>query len=90
MSEVELRYVAHVTALTGCLRECRLVAAGTIRTLIDELEVCYPGFYALFVDAATGQLALNSMIYYGGRSQIPVSVIDLDQPIQEGATITFW
>jgi hypothetical protein len=90
VKEIELRYVAHVTILTGCLLEHRPTAAGSLRALIGELEARYPGFYTLFVDAATGQLALNSMIYYGDRGQIPISVIDLDQPIQEGATVTFW
>ena len=90
MKQLELRYVAHVTVLTRQLVESRPTAAASLRELVAELDERYPGFDALFVDPETGKLKLNTMIYYGAPGQVPVTVIDLDQPIDDGATVTFW
>lgn len=90
MNEIELRYVAHVTALTGNLLERRQTTACSIRELVAELDTTHPGFHELFVNAETGALQLNSMIYYSDPGAVPVSVVDIDHPIRDGSTITFW
>lgn len=87
---LELRYVAHVTALTGVLLEHHQTAASSLRQLVEELDGKYPGFRVLFVNADRGTLNLNAMIYYSDPGEVPISVIDLDQPIQDGGTVTFW
>ena len=90
MKELELRYVAHVTTLTNRLQEGHRTKASTIRELVAELDGEYPGFLEMFVDPGPGTLNLNAMIYYGAPGEIPISVIDLDQPIGDGGTVTFW
>lgn len=90
MKALELRYVAHVTTLTRCLVEQYRTEVGSLRELVDELDGRYRGFEALFVSPQTGQLTLNTMIYYSDLGEIPISAIDLDQPIRDGGTITFW
>jgi len=90
MIEMELRYVAHVTTLTGKVRERYSTLAGTLRGLVNELEVKYYGFRQLFIDGETGGLKLNAMIYYRDEGQTPESIIDLDHPVKDGATVTFW
>jgi len=87
---LELRYVAHVTALTHCLVESHQTTASSIRELVDELEGRYPGFHEMFVNPKTETLNLNAMIYYGAPGEVPVSVIDLGHPIGDGGTVTFW
>jgi hypothetical protein len=90
VKQIELRYVAHVTALTGNLLERRQTIASSIRELVEELDATYPGFHDLFVNAATGALQFNAMIYYSDPGAVPVSVIDVDLPIRDGGIITFW
>ena len=90
MKQLELRYVAHVTTLTNCLLESCQTAAPSLRGLLAELDGTYPGFREMFVDPETGTLCLNAMIYYGAPGQVPISVIDLDQGIEDGGTVTFW
>jgi hypothetical protein len=90
MKQLELRYVAHVTTITGLLQESRQTEAATIRELVDELDIAYGGFRGLLVNPQTGQLNLNTMIYYSDPGQVPVSIIDLDHPIKDGGTATFW
>ena len=90
MKNLELRYVAHVTTLTNQLLEGHQTEATSIRELVAELDGAYPGFQEMFVRPETGTLSLNAMIYYGAPGEIPISVIDLDQPVADGATITFW
>ena len=90
MIEVELRYVAHITTLTGLTKERRLTGAGTLRALIDELEARFAGFRQTFVDRLSGGLNLNAMIYYCDVGQTPLAVIDLDRPLRDGAVVTFW
>jgi hypothetical protein len=88
--ELELRYVAHVTTLTSTLVESHQTTASSIRELVAELDTRYDGFQALFVDSEGESLKLNAMIYYSDAGEIPVSVINLDHPIRDGATVTFW
>ena len=90
MKQLDLRYVAHVTTLSHVLREVYGTAAVTVRQLVAELDTRYPGFQALFVNHETGKLNLNAMIYYSDPGEIPISVIDIDHPISDGGTVTFW
>jgi molybdopterin converting factor small subunit len=90
MIEMELRYVAHITNLTNRVKERYAAQCGTLRGLIDELEVKYGGFRQVFVDNETGGLNLNAMIYYSDEGQTPETIIDLDHPIKDGAKVIFW
>lgn len=90
MAQLELRYVAHVTTLTGRLLERQRTTASSIRDLVKELDTKYHGFVELFVNPESGTLNLNAMIYYSDPGEIPVSVIDLDHSIRDGGTVTFW
>jgi molybdopterin converting factor small subunit len=90
MIELELRYVAHITTLTGLTKERCRTDAGTLRALIDELETRYAGFYRAFVNSETGGLNLNAMIYYCDAGQTPLAVVDLDHPLKDGGVVTFW
>jgi hypothetical protein len=90
MKQLELRYVAHVTVLTDCLREIHQTTAPSVRALVDELDSKYPGFREMFVNPKTETLNLNSMIYYAAPGEVPLSVIDLSHPIDDGGTVTFW
>jgi molybdopterin converting factor small subunit len=88
--QLDLRYIAHVTMVTGTLEENYQTDASTIRELLDRLDARYSGFRALFVNPETGQMNLNAMIYYSDVGEVPVSVIDLDHAINDGGTVTFW
>ncbi len=88
--QLDLRYIAHVTTITGILEESYQTCVATIRELLDELDAKYGGFRALFVNPQTGQMSLNAMIYYSDAGEVPVSVIDLDHAINDGGTVTFW
>jgi hypothetical protein len=90
MTELELRYVAHITTLTNKVKESYAPSSRTLRGLVDELDVKYKGFRQVFVDSGTGGLKLNAMIYYSDPGQTPVSIIDLDHPIKDGAKVIFW
>lgn len=90
LRSLELRYVAHVTTLTNCLLESHQTTASSIRELVAELDGAHPGFREMFVNPRTETLNLNAMIYYGAPGEVPVSVIDLDHPIGDGGTVTFW
>jgi hypothetical protein len=90
VKRLELRYVAHVTALTHCLLESHQTTVSSIREWVGELEGRYQGFREMFVNPRTETLNLNAMIYYGAPGEVPVSVIDLDHPIGDGGTVTFW
>ncbi|MGQ9456690.1 MAG: MoaD/ThiS family protein [Anaerolineae bacterium] len=90
MKEVELRYVAHITDITGVPKERYRTGAATLRDLVEELEARYGGFREAFVDPATGRLRWNAMIYYRSPGEVPVAVVDLDQPLGDGAAVTFW
>jgi len=85
-----LLYVAHLTMLTGCLKEKFSTAADTLRQLVQELDDRYPGFAGMVIDSQGGGLRLNAAIYYNNPGQVPVSVINLDQPVQDRAKVTFW
>jgi molybdopterin converting factor small subunit len=90
MKEIELRYVAHLTALTNETKEQFNSEVDTIRELISQLNEKYPGFEEIFVQPLTGRINFNAMIYYSERGDVPVSVIDLNHPIEDRSTITFW
>jgi hypothetical protein len=90
VKKLELRYVAHVTALTHRLLEDYQTMASSIRELVAELDDTYPGFQEMFVNSKTETMNLNAMIYYGAPDKTPISVIDLDHPLGDGGTVTFW
>ena len=60
------------------------------RELLEELNERYGGFQDLFINRESGRLNLNTMIYYGEEGKIPLAVIDLDQPVEDGAKVMFW
>lgn len=90
MSKLELRYVAHISAITGKLVEEYETQAKTLRELIRELDRHYKGFGKTIEDPNTGRLSLKAMIYYGDRDKPHISITDLDAPVQDGGTVTFW
>jgi hypothetical protein len=90
MKQLELRYVAAVYPITSTLSEHYDTSAGTMRDLIGELDERYGGFREMFLEPETGNLTLNTMIYYGERGSVPRGVLDADLPVADGATITFW
>jgi hypothetical protein len=90
MKKLQIRYVACVLPITGIMEEECNSDAGTMRELLEELEVRYGGFCDLFINRESGRLNLNTMIYYGEDGKAPVAVIDLEQPIKDGASVMFW
>ncbi|MBN1944727.1 MAG: MoaD/ThiS family protein [Bradymonadales bacterium] len=90
MKKLFLRYVAAAYPITNQLMEECETDATTLRELIEELDGRYGGFCEMFVDAGSGKLTLNTMIYYGEEGKVPVAVLDIDQRISDGARITFW
>ena len=90
MKELHLRYAGTVLPVTVVLDEHYKTQAKTLRGLLTELDGTYGGFLEIFVNRQTGQLNFNAMIYYGGPGRVPVAVIDLDQPVEDHAKITFW
>lgn len=90
MKNLELRYVGHISMMTGCLKEACQTETATIRELLAELTVKYAEFQRVFVNPSTSKMNFNVMIYYAGEGKAPVSVIDVDHPIENGAKITFW
>jgi hypothetical protein len=90
IKELSLRYAGPVVPVTGILGERYETEGTTLRDLLNELDRKYGGFDEIFVNRKTGKLNLNVMIYYGGPGNVPVAVIDLDQPIEDHAKITFW
>lgn len=90
MKSVELRYVAAVYPITSKLSERYNTSVETLRELIVELDDIYGGFVEMFLEPQSGKLTLNTMIYYGEKDAVPRGVLDADQPIVDGATITFW
>jgi hypothetical protein len=91
MLKLELRYVAHISMLTGnILKETWQANATTIRELIGELDVHYGGFNKMFIDQGTDKLCLNATIYYNMEGQAPSSILDLDYKLSNNAIVTFW
>ncbi len=90
MKTLDIRYVAAVYPITSRTSEMFTTDASTIRELIDDLDNRYGGFNEMFIDTSTGKLTLNTMIYYGAPGKVPVGVLNIDQPITDGAKITFW
>jgi len=88
--QLDLRYIAHVTMVTGTLEESYQTDVSTVRELLDGLDARYSGFRDIFVNPETGQMNLNAMIYYSDVGEVPVSIIDLDHAINDGGTVTFW
>jgi hypothetical protein len=90
MKNLELRYVAHITTLTNTVKEWHQTDSTNLRELIGELDDQYSGFEQVFINPESGNLQMNSMIYYSNQGQPPVAVVELDHPIQDKAIVTFW
>jgi molybdopterin converting factor small subunit len=88
--QIECRYVAHISMATRKMKEQVVTSAESMAELIDQLDERYHGFAELLRDSKTGKLRLQAMIYYSDKGEIPVTVIDLDLPIKDGGTVTFW
>ena len=87
---LNLRYVGHISAATGLLKEAYQTNAPTLVELIEELEKRHPGFKGIFVNSETGRMNLNAMIYCGEEGEVPLPITDLHHPIRGNAMITFW
>jgi len=87
---LDLQYVAHITTITNKIKETYQSNANTMRELIAELDHQYKGIQQVFVNPKTGQINLNAMIYYKAPNQFPVTVINLEDKIEDRSTITFW
>jgi|GEM_PF-1702419 len=90
MKRLHLRYVAVAYPITGKLNEDYETSVTTLRELIKELDERYGGFLEMFINHETGKLNFNTMIYYGEQGKVPVAVLDIEQPVSDGARITFW
>ena len=90
MKNLELRYVAAVYPITSKMSERYETDVETMRELIHSLDERYGGFTEMFINSETDKLNLNTMIYYGDEGKVPVGVLNIDLPISDGATITFW
>jgi hypothetical protein len=55
-----------------------------------DLDERYGGFTEMFINKTTGRLNLNTMIYYREIHKSSITVLDIGQPVNEGAKITFW
>jgi len=87
---LKLRYLAHVSMVTGILQEFHETRATSLKTLLDELNQRYHGFRDLFIHSEGGGINLNAMVFYQPPGKIPAPMIDLNSPLQDGATLTFW
>lgn len=90
MIRLKLRYLAHVSMVTGILQEFHETQATSLKTLLDELNQRYHGFQDLFIHSEGGGVNLNAMIFYQPLGKLPAPMIDLNSPLQDGATLTFW
>ena len=88
--KLNLRYVAATYPITGIMDEEFRSEAATIRELLEELDAKYGGFMEMFINQTTGGLNLNTMIYYGEKEKVPVAVLNIEEPVSDGARITFW
>jgi hypothetical protein len=87
---LKLRYLAHVSMVTGILQEFHETQAGSLKALLAELDQRYRGFQDLFFSSEGRGLKLNAMIFYQPPGKIPTPAVDLNSPLENGATLTFW
>jgi len=90
MIRLKLRYLAHVSMVTGTLQEFHETRASTLKALLDELNEKYHGFEDLFIRSEGDGLKLNAMIFYQPSGKIPAPAMDLNSLLEDGATLTFW
>ncbi len=90
MIRLKLRYLAHVSMVTGTLQEFHETQAASLKILLEELNQRYDGFRDIFISSGGGGVNLNAMIFYQPPGKLPAPVIDLNSPLQDGATLTFW
>ncbi|MBP1711962.1 MAG: hypothetical protein H6Q42_165 [Deltaproteobacteria bacterium] len=90
MIRLKLRYLAHVSMVTGILQEIYETQASSLKPLLAELDQRYQGFKNMFVSSEGGELNLNAMIFYQPPGKNPTPAIDLNSPLEHNATLTFW
>ena len=90
MIRLKLRYLAHVSMVTGILQEVYETQATSLKVLLDELDQKYDGFQDLFIHSKGGGFNLNAMIFYQPPGKIPAPAMNLKSPLEDGATLTFW
>ena len=89
MTRLNIRYVAHVTMITGVLREVVATAAANLGQLIGELDRKHPGLGRLVLDDKKN-FRLDAMVFYQPPGKLPAPLVSLDAPLEEGGTLTFW
>ena len=90
MIQLKLRYLAHVSMVTGVLQEIHETQPCSLKALLAELDQRYRGFQEIFVSSEGERLNLNAMIFYQPPGKLPTPAIDLNFPLENGATLTFW
>jgi hypothetical protein len=90
MIRLKLRYLAHVSMVTGILQEFHETQSSSLKALLAELDQRYQGFQNLFISSEGRGFNLNAMIFYQPPGKIPAPAIDLNFPLENGATLTFW
>jgi hypothetical protein len=90
MIRLKLRYLAHVSMVTGILQEFHETRATSLKSLLDELDQRYDGFQNLFLPSKGSGFNLNAMIFYQPPGKIPAPAMNLQSPLEDGATLTFW
>jgi hypothetical protein len=90
MIRLKLRYLAHVSMVTGILQEFHETQSTSLKALLGELDQRYRGFQDLFVSSEGKGLNLNAMIFYQSPGKLPAPAIDLNFTLENGATLTFW
>jgi molybdopterin converting factor small subunit len=90
MIRLKLRYLAHVSMVTGVLQEVCETQATSLKALLDELDQRYGGFQDLFLSSKGSGFNLNAMIFYQPPGKIPAPAMNLQSPLEDGATLTFW
>lgn len=90
MIRLKLRYLAHVSMVTGVLQEFYETRAASLKALLDELDQRYDGFRDLFLSSKDSGFNLNAMIFYQPPGKIPAPAMNLQSSLEDGATLTFW
>jgi hypothetical protein len=90
MIRLKLRYLAHVSMVTGTLQEFHETQSSSLRALLAELDQRYQGFQNLFVSPDGLGLNLNAMIFHQPPGKLPGPALDLNTPLENDATLTFW
>lgn len=85
-----LKYVGHIAVMTGKIREAlSLKGIKTIADLISRLDTENPGFKEVFMPPG-GVFNSRTSIICRRAGQPSFGVIDEEEEIQDGDTLTFW